>query len=87
MSDEQADIDITHEEVGIEVHEHDDLHELVVAMRTDEDRLSICLAVPEVAALCHEMRGWLARKGIDDEQTENLALRWREEHPADESEG
>lgn len=83
MSDTEADIDIAHEAVGIEVHETEELQELIVAMRDETDRMQICLAIPEVAALCHEMRGWLARRGIDDAQTENLALRWREENPDD----
>ena len=79
----ELDIDIVHDDVGLELFESIELTgpgHVLFATRTGEDRTNVGLDIPEVAAVCYGLRLWLARQGIDDAQTENMALLYNEEH-------
>lgn len=75
----EIDINIEHSDVAIEVFEFADLTgHVLVALRDDEDAKQIALTLPEVAAVCQDLREWLAKQGVNDAQIENMALLWRE---------
>lgn len=77
----EIDIDIVHPDAGFELHEHEGIDGMVLAVRTPETLNSFCATVPELAAICHGIRMYMARQGINDDAIENIALQWREENP------
>ncbi len=81
------DIDIVHPDAGFEIHEQEGIDGLVIAVRNTETLNSFCADIPELAAICHGIRLYMARQGIGDDAIENIALQWREANPVSEEAG